>query len=294
MRSSKFEHGFSLMEAIVVVVLSSIIVLLIVTLFLSQQKAYIRDEAIAYIQENGHQALEELTSKLRQTGYMLPSSFPKLECYNGVGTVLGSSAPDSVAVWGNFSNFLTRFWYQGISGANWVMLYYQPNFKFSSMMWLWIRYRDGSNEEIHRCENYVTFTYAGKRIILLWFPENDLLQRSYPAESTYVLVSTFTREMYKIQTSALAPSLFIFRNYQPNGDELVRNIEDLQLRYKLRNGTVKEQPTSTEVNNIIEINISVVARAERRDPAYKDPVYTDGYRRRTFSTSVKPYNIAGL
>lgn len=294
MSKRKAQSGMSLLETIVVVVLSTIIVLSVITLFLSQQKAYVRDEAIAYIQENGHQALEELTTKIRLTGYMLPSTYPKLECFNGVGSGSGSPAPDSVAVWGNFSNFLTRFWYQGLSGSNWVILYYQPNFKFSYMMWLWIRYRNGTNEEIHRCIAYSTFTFSGKKLLILWFPEGDVLQRTYPAESTFVLVSTFTREMYKIRYVDNRPSLFIFRNYQSSGDELVRDIEDLQLKYKLKSGTVKDQPTSSEIPSIIEVSISVVARSERRDPAYKDPVYTDGYRRRTFTTSVKPYNIAGL
>ncbi|MGB9562062.1 MAG: prepilin-type N-terminal cleavage/methylation domain-containing protein, partial [bacterium] len=193
--NNKKEKGLSLLELIIAVVISSIIVLLTVTLFLSQQKAYIRDEAIAYIQENGHQALELLTTRLRLTGYMLPASFRRLEAYNASAT-----APDSVAVWGNFSNFITRFWYPASSGSNWVIVYYQPSFKFSSMMWLWIRHRNGLYEEVHRCVNYLIFTFLNKRLITIWFPENDLLQRNYPADSTYILVSTFTREMYKITT----------------------------------------------------------------------------------------------
>lgn len=287
-----FQTGVTLLEAITVVVLSSIIVMLTVTLFLSQQKGYVKDEANATIQENGHQALEALVVKLRQTGYMLPDTFKKLEPYNSVGSST-SPAPDSVAVWGNFSNFTTNFWYTATQGNNWVILYYKPDFDFSPMMWLWLRYRDGSKSEVHRCENYSVITFMSKTLLIIWFPSGDVIGNTYPAESTYVIASTFVREMYKIQTpEAGHPTLMIYRNYQPGGLEFVRDIEDMQLTYKLANGSIISNPGTSDIKNIVEINVAITARAPTPDPAYKDPVRGDRYRRKTFTSSVKPYNLS--
>jgi hypothetical protein len=63
------------------------------------------------------------------------------------------------------------------------------------------------------------------------------------------------------------------------------NIEDLQLTYKLMNGTITDVPPLSR--NIREVRITLTARTDKPDPDFP----TDPYRQRTYTSKVNLRNL---
>jgi len=63
------------------------------------------------------------------------------------------------------------------------------------------------------------------------------------------------------------------------------NIEDLQFRYKMKNGTVTDAPAIS--SNIREVEIFLSARSSKPDIDFPD----DPYRRRSYASKVNLRNL---
>lgn len=89
----------------------------------------------------------------------------------------------------------------------------------------------------------------------------------------------------------------------PGGSPIADNIEALEFRYTLRDGTQTLAPTNAELKQIVQVEISLLARSDREDYQHVDArtyktasgvtlgPYNDNYHRRMVTTTLQLRNL---
>lgn len=89
----------------------------------------------------------------------------------------------------------------------------------------------------------------------------------------------------------------------PGGSAIADNIEGLEFRYTLRDGTQTLTPTNAELKQLIRVEISLLARSSREDYQYVDTKtyetasgavlgpFNDNYHRRMVTTTLQLRNL---
>jgi type IV pilus assembly protein PilW len=115
------------------------------------------------------------------------------------------------------------------------------------------------------------------------------------------LTETYQYELYK-PASAPADYPFSLRR-TPGGSPVAENIEHLEFRYTLRDGTRTSAPDNTELKRIVQVDISLLARSARKDHHHVDaktyatasgtvlPPFNDNYHRRMMITTLQLRNL---
>ncbi len=68
-------------------------------------------------------------------------------------------------------------------------------------------------------------------------------------------------------------------------------IESLDFAFQLGSGNEVSTVSYSQLPSVTEVELTVVARADKPHPSYTHPVYGDHYRRTSFTVAVKPYNF---
>ena len=90
---------------------------------------------------------------------------------------------------------------------------------------------------------------------------------------------------YKLQPDSRGPILVRDENTGEGGQLMAENVENLQFRYTLSDGTVTDSPTNP--GTIRMVQVTVTARTKMTDP----DLGGDGYRRRELTTVLKLRNF---
>ena len=91
---------------------------------------------------------------------------------------------------------------------------------------------------------------------------------------------------YKLQWGTIEPSMpVLVREENGVAEVMAENIENLQFRYTLRDGTVTDLPVAPE--HIQMVRVRITARTKSADPQLSG----DGYRRRALSSITKVRNM---
>ena len=120
-------------------------------------------------------------------------------------------------------------------------------------------------------------------------------------------------------TCATPPETYIYQLYKPgyagpdypfalrrtlNGSAIAENIEFLEFYYTLEDGTQTLNPTITELDQIVTVEVTVIARADQQDFKFINnrpfpqtpggtviPAANDNYRRRMLTTTIQLRNM---
>jgi prepilin-type N-terminal cleavage/methylation domain-containing protein len=90
---------------------------------------------------------------------------------------------------------------------------------------------------------------------------------------------------YKLQPDSRGPILVRDENTGAGGQLMAENVENLQIRYTLSDGTVTDSPATPETIRMIQVTVR--ARTKMTDP----DLGGDGYRRRELTTLIKLRNF---
>ncbi len=90
---------------------------------------------------------------------------------------------------------------------------------------------------------------------------------------------------YKLQPDSNGPILVRDENTGAGGQLMAENVENLQLRYTLSDGTVTDSPANPGAIRMVQV--TVTARARMADP----DLGADGYRRRELTTRIQVRNL---
>ena len=263
-RSNK---GVTLIELLVASVIALICTGAALKLYVNQQKNWLAQENITDMQQNGRSALDEMVFHARQAGYQLP---------HGLQALYASNAnPDSITF---------VYLKEPICEAELTDAMSQPTSDlevdptevgcFDANLWAYIydpAADDGEFFLISGVEQASGFVqHAGMP-----------LSKAYPLGSELYTIE-FVSFYIDNTTDSLHPRLMFQRFDQPN--VYADNIEDLQFTFTLAHGVVVDSLVSAEV--VREINIELVARSDRIDPARGED-----YLRDTLGTTVYLRNM---
>lgn len=266
------EKGLTLVELLIAMAISGIVVAAIYTAFVTQQKSYTIQDQVAETQQNARVALDLITREVRMAGYGQPSWSLNADI-DGDGDneavtepitiVDGGGNPDRITVIGCFESDPATLASTALIGDTVLILqnaYQASRFNTTTK----------SNIFIGGFDNAKITGISGRTLTIdtdLNTSGNQGLIRSFEAGSEVNLVKVVT---YFVEDHTLKRD----ENTGAGGQPLAENIEDLQITY---------------ANKIA--NILVRARSQEIDPNYRDVIYNDHYRRRTFTSKVTLRNL---
>lgn len=265
-RHLKNDRGWSLVEVLIALSVLGVVSAAIMKSYVVQHENYMTQEDISYVQQSARSAIEELTRQIRMAGYGVPE---------GVDAIIARDGnPDSIEVWyqvDNCDSYLSAAMAMTTSPLT--------------------------------CANVTCFV-AGERLYIYepatdtgeWFVITSIdpttkqvghtapLSRLYAANS-FVLRMNQVRFFIDNVTDPEHPKLMM---RQGNGVAQVfaDNIVDLQLQYRLENGTKVDLPPLSK--DIRDISIKVTGRSAQANPDDQD----EPYRLKSYNSTVNVRNLS--
>jgi hypothetical protein len=261
-------RGLSLIEILIALLLTGIVTAAIFKVYINQHKNWVVQGEITNMQQNARAAIDELTREARMAGHELPPGLPCIEAYD--------TNPDTIVI-------------KYTSGGCYAPIVHSMPMPSSEL----------------RCDGYDVSCFQDGQMAYIYHPDSgggeffeiSLVQsgsqhiqhNDWPLSKCYdkdaIIVSLEQVKFYiDNTTNPDQPALMMQIVGQPPAI-YAENIEDLQFRYRMKNGGVIDVPIIAE--DIREVLMSLTARIEKPDPDFPD----DPYRRRMYSSRVNLRNI---
>lgn len=257
----------SILEVLVALFLAGIVTTAIFQIYITQHKNWMIQEDVTDIQQNARAAIDELNRNIRMAGYGLPSGMDPITTYD--------TNPDTIVI--NFSQ----------TGCNASVESPMPDvsaeLKFGDQdlscfkvgKWAYIFDAGTGTGEY--------FEITQVQIKPSHLQHNTMaLSKSYGLGSATVMLDRI--KYYIDYSDSLHPNLMMQVSLQ-KPQVYAENIDDLQFRYTMKNGTTTDAPAIA--SNIREVEITISARSAKPDVDFKD----NPYRRRTYSSKVNLRNL---
>lgn len=259
-------RGVTLVEVLIAAVIAMFAITAGMQLLIDQNKNHLIQAGITDMQQNGRVTIDELTEKVRQAGYILPTGLPPVMAWN--------TDPDTIAI---------AYVSEPVCTASLSDPMPQPSAElkctnsdvscFLSDIWAYIYDPMVDSGEFF----YITHVQEGSNHIQ---HNTAPLSKAYPAGSIIYIMDFFK---YYVDNSDTAHPMFMM---QHNGNAAVPyadNIEDLQFTYTMSDGSVSD--TISLARYLRMVNIDVVSRTEKKD------LFMGDIRKDTLSTSIQIRNL---
>ena len=264
------ERGTTVIELLIVVVIVGILTTAMARFFVQHNHLSHVEEQVGFMQKNLRSALEIIVRDVMNAGSGVPLGQGVDPFVPGDGI---SGSPDSLIINANFDyRFTTLFEDEGLDQTIHVMD--ATGFYRGGLLYI---------EDFNGGEFY---TITG---ISLDTPKEDQITISQPLSRNYymddTIVSPIARVSYQLSwTDPDHPKLM--RSLKGAGTKvLADNIEDLQFRFVLADGTETSQPA--DISQVRMVKIEMTSRTNKVDCEFGG----DGYRRRTLESEVMPRNL---
>lgn len=269
-KKAKSQRGTSFLEVMIALFIMGVITTAIFQLYITQHKNYMTQDDITNIQQNARASIDELSRHIRMAGYDLPLGLPAI--------VAADTDPDTITITyenGNCDTYLTAKMPEPsaeLKCATDVSCFYDGQ-------WVYIFDPNSGGGE--------WFEITHVQVAAKHLQHNTMsLSKAYDKDAI-VMVLTQIKFFVDNTTDPNHPNLMIQLAGQPP-QVYADNITDLQFQYRMKNGMILDVPTL--VDDIREVLITVTGRSNTPDVELAD-VVGDGYRHRTFSTSVYLRNV---
>ena len=287
------QHGFTLVELMVVVAIFFFIIAAVFDAYLSQYHASVIQERVSETQQNARIAMDFLSKEIRMAGFAMPATVVN-GFSNAITPAINNDATSGNNVLDGTDQITVITGYRQIStlasaanqGATTITINGNGNnFDTDKKKYVCI---DAATSE----DNYEVTGATSNSLTL-----SPGLTRNYEQGAVVLMVKAIT---YSIND---AWALTRNENTGGGAQTLVPNIEDLQFAYQLADGTWSNAPATP--GDIRAVRINVLARTQREDqdwkrsrngrrPAIEDHAAagaTDGFRRRLLTSVVQIRNL---
>jgi len=280
------QHGFTLVELMVVVVIFFFILAGVFTAYLTQHHASVIQARLTDTQQNARIAMDFLSKEIRMAGFGKPAGavnaysdaiYPENNVLNGT---------DRITVVTGYRQISTLSDAASADAITLTLVANGDQFNTTTKSYVCI---DG----IGKIDNYTVTGIAGNVLTI-----SPALHRAYQTGAPVLLVKAIS---YSINDAG-----FLTRNENTGGgaQPLVPNIEDLQFAYQLADGNWVYTTATPE--NIRAVRINVLARTsfEDHNPGQAGTIgqrpdiedhdvnnVTDGFRRRLLTSVVGVRNL---
>ena len=284
----KSEIGLTLIELLIAMVISAILIAAIYRTFIGQQKIYTVQEQVVDMQQNTRVAINRMMREIRMAGFGNVSSVLPLMAIDGpFNNIINpkdnennvSQNDDQITIVAAFEQVSTLAT-EPARGTNVIQLsdLLMNAFDLQNRKYICI-----GGLETHTLTNVDVPT----RIITL---SGQVIHRHAIGTPVYK-VKAITYQLRWDNQNPNMPVLAREDHTDGGGSQVVaENIENLQFRYILKDGTETDLPAAADCPNIRMVKITVHARTSLSDPEFKGG--TGGFRRRTIASNIHVRNIA--
>ncbi len=271
--------GATLIELLIALVLSSILVAAFYRTFIDQQKTYTVQEQVADMQQSVRVGIDQVTRQIRMAGYGLGETILASFGVTDINGFTNIFTPgNNVNNIGNNDDSIT------IIIAVEVAKLTETVAQGSSVLKVSNGEDFNSDKQKYLClngvNNYLVQSVSGNTITLA-----TPLSEGHLIDEPVFLIKAVT---YKLTSDTTNPNIpvLVKNDNTGDGDQVIaENIEDLQFRYTLADGSVTDSPANPEDIRIVCANIK--ARTKMADTQSSSV----GYRRRELTSVIKVRNL---
>lgn len=265
------QSGTSFLEVMIALLIMGVITASIFRLYIASHKNFMVQNEVTNVQQNARASIDELTRQIRMAGYGLPLGIAAIEASN--------TNPDTITLTyrtDNCDTYLLSAMPQPsaeLKLATDVSCFYDGQWVFifepdsGGGEWFEITQVQAAAKHIQHNTMTLSKTY-GKDAILL-----SMIQVKF-----YVDYTTNPDHPYlMIEMPGQTPQIF------------ADNITDMQFQYRMKNGVLLDSIIVPD--DVREVLISLTGSSVNQDLDIEDFGQGDGFRRRTFATSVYLRNV---
>ncbi|UCD17257.1 MAG: hypothetical protein JSV44_12540 [Candidatus Zixiibacteriota bacterium] len=259
--------GASILETLVALILAGIVTTAIFKVYINQHKNWSIQEHITDMQQNARAAIDELTRQIRMAGFQIPLHLSGIQARN--------SNPDSLTIVYRADECEVTTMHDMINQTSVLQCDGQDVSCFSAGQWVYIYHPNSGGGEFFQIDQILpAFSHIQ--------PASLGLSQVYAKDAIIMALEQIT---YFIDYSdTLHPRLMMQLPGRPP-QVYAENIEDLQFRYRMKNGMILDVPAIAD--DVREVRLSIIARAKEPDPDFP----SDPYRRRAYNSSVNLRNL---
>lgn len=272
------ERGMTIMELMMAMMISSILVIMMFQFFSSQANSFMESRQSAEMQQELRWALTYLGDHLKLAGNGVPPTCGWKVLDNVDGP---SGAPDTVKVIASYKSLvITTTQTMGNTGSQ-VKIDNNEGIEVGDLAVI----SDGTFQEIFLITAMSSDLHLWHDAWPPWNEDNQL-DHKYVAGSSLTIV-TYYQFFVEHEDDGTSNLMVQTQHYPPQ--VLLGDVDDFQVRLKLKDGSwVDETDLTTDIRMI---EISVRARSPEPLKDYEDPHYGDAYKRLEMKTLVVPQNI---
>jgi prepilin-type N-terminal cleavage/methylation domain-containing protein len=280
--------GLTLIELLIAMAISAILIAAIYRTFIGQQKTYTVQEQVADMQQNVRVAINKMMREIRMAGFGNVSSVLPIITIDGTfNNIINPSNgkdnikgqyDDQITIIGAFEKVSTLATEHAI-GTNIIQLSDLPK---NALDLINRKYICIGGLESHT----ITNVDASTSTITL----SDNVVNNFTVGTPVYKVKAITYRLRPDNSNPYMPVLTREDNTDGGGSQVVaENIENLQFRYILKDGTETDLPAAVDCPNIRMVRVTVNARTSMSDPEFKGG--TAGFRRRTIASNIQVRNM---
>ena len=273
------QSGMTLIEITVATVIALILMTLVFQFFVIQTRNFNEGRVTAEMQQELRYAMDYVAERVKLAGNGVPptSGWSVLENYDG-----GVDFSDSVAVLGSFRSLVISTDQKMGNEGSQVKVNDSSGIEVGDL--IVISYPPNGWQEIFLATD-LTDLHIWHKTELPWNDDNKL-DHAYPLGSTVTVVTHYSffvevddegRLNLMVQTQIYEPMI------------LAGDIDNFQLRFKLKDGTWVDE--ADELMDIRMVEITLRAMTPEPLDGYVDPVFEDGHKRIELKSIVIPKNI---
>lgn len=262
------KRGTSLIEVMIALGIVGVVTTAILKLYITQHQNYIVQDDIAIVQQNARASLNEITRYVRMAGFDLPHGLD--------GITASDTDPDTITI-----TFRT-------DGCDTYLSHAMPQPSaelkcgssvscFYDGQWVFIFEPDSGGGE------WFEITHVQKAAMHI--QHNTMpLSKKYSADA--IVLSMSQVKFFVDTTSDIEHPALMVKFSGEDAQVFAEDITDLQFQYRMKNGTVYDEPPVVE--EVREVIFSVTGRSFHEDYTTEEE---DDFREREYATSVYLRNI---
>jgi prepilin-type N-terminal cleavage/methylation domain-containing protein len=213
------EKGFSLIEILIALFLTGVVIASVFSVYINQHKNWIVQEQITDSQQNARAAIDELTRQIRMAGYGLPLGLNGIEAFD--------TDPDTIVITYADGDCNAPIEHDMTNPSADLRCDGHDISCFSDGQWVFIFEPDSGGGEFFEITNVQTGS---------WLIQHNTMNLSKAYTQGAIVMSLFRMKYYIDRTDTLHPNLMMQLPGQ-TAQVYAENIEDLQFRYTMKNGS---------------------------------------------------------
>lgn len=269
----------TIIELVAAMTIGLILITLMFQFFVIQVQNFNEARMTSEMQQELRWATTYMSDRLKLAG----NGVPQMSVFRVIDNFDGGSGSDSVVVIGSYKSLvLSTTQIMGNQGAQ-VKVNDATQVEEGDL--IVISYPPNGWQELFLVTSITSILHLWHAAAPPWNDDNKL-NHTYPIGSLCTVVTSYSffvrtdddgHSNLMVQTQAYPPQI------------LAGDIEDFQLRFKLKDGSWVNNPDNVSDIRMMELSL----RARTPDPlqGYRDPVYDDEYKRIVLRSNVIPRNI---